>query len=600
MDEVFTVSTRRASAGWLLLVALLLAVSAYCATSVAQTDGDTAQVIHSATLTSLAGTQEAALPHVLTPADFSPQGSRVRYRLQFELTSLPAEPMGIYVPKMSLAGQVTLNGERIGACELGPLEQLRCLHRPYLFVPPASHWRSGRNTLEVEIYATGRQMNGLSAVTVGPAAQLSQGEYGQRRFVQVIVANGLAWAACCMGLIALSVSLALRGDRLYRWFGVTALAIALCNLNYTVTAPIVRPEVFSWLVFSANQLTAPLLMLTVLSFFRRDWPWARRALLAFMLIAPTAVWLSGSNRSVVAAMYAPFMLFGPLLAGASLRWAWRSRRGADLGMALSFAAVVACSFIDWFRLTGRSAFEGVYLVTYVIPSTIMVMGATLAGQLAKALHTARELAATLDQRVAERTEALQQANERLEALSTTDGLTGIANRRRFDDALASEWQRARRLRLPLTLVMVDVDHFKRFNDTYGHLAGDDCLRQLAQTLKRRMLRASDTTARYGGEEFALITGLDQTSALELAELIRQDVESQAVPIEGGPDAHITISAGVATVFPDEEHAPQVLIAQADEALYRAKNSGRNRVVVWTPAPGTSQTLAAQGEIGTTA
>ncbi|GAO23484.1 diguanylate cyclase [Alicycliphilus sp. B1] len=233
------------------------------------------QVLRAAVLTSLAGTQEVTLPHVLGPADFAPEGSRVRYRLDFELPAAAVaaaedEPLGVYVPKMSLAGRLMLNGERVGACDLGALEQLRCLHRPYLFVLPASQWRAGANTLEFEIFATSRQMNGLSSVSIGPARLLGDGPYGWRRFVQVTVANGLAWAAFCMGGIALCVSLALRGECLYGWFGATALAIALSNLNYTLTAPPVPPQFFSWFVFSVNQAMVLLLMLTVLSFFRRD------------------------------------------------------------------------------------------------------------------------------------------------------------------------------------------------------------------------------------------------------------------------------------------------------------------------------------------
>lgn len=557
--------------------ALLLLFLGFCCTAAFAAPS---QTIRTAKLAAADGSKEVSLPHVLSPSEYAPEGSLVRYRLQFELPAAISpddEPWGIYVPKLSLSGRTALNGEFIAACDFGLLSQLRCLHRPYLFVPPSSHWRAGPNTLEFEIFATSRQMNGLSAVTIGPAHVLREGEYGWRRFIQVTVANGLAWAAFCMGGIVLCVSLALRGDRLYGCFGVTALAIALCNLNYTLTAPPVPPRVFSWFVFSINHVTAPLLMLTVLLFFRRNVRWAQRGLIFFMVAAPAAIWLSGNNRTVVAMLYIPFMLLGPLLAVAAIRWSWHSRRKADHWMAWAFACVVASSFIDWFRLTGQSAFEGTYLVTYVIPSTVVVMGATLAGQLATALQTARDLATTLDRRVAERTEALTLANQRLEALSTTDGLTGLANRRHFDDILAKEWKRARRHGTHLALIMIDVDHFKRFNDTHGHLAGDDCLRQVAKVLTQRMLRGSDTPARFGGEEFAIITSMDLESALQMADLIRQDVAAQPIVLEGKGHAHVSVSVGVTAWVPDSTHATADLIALADEALYRAKHEGRNCV-----------------------
>ncbi|GAO23483.1 diguanylate cyclase [Alicycliphilus sp. B1] len=183
------------------------------------------------------------------------------------------------------------------------------------------------------------------------------------------------------------------------------------------------------------------------------------------------------------------------------------------------------------------------------------MGGTLASQLATALKTARELTATLDKRVAERTEALTLANQRLEELSTTDSLTGLANRRHFDDILAKEWQRARRLRHPLALLMIDVDHFKQFNDTYGHLAGDDCLRQVAQILKQRLLRGSDTAARFGGEEFAVITSMDLEGALHIAELIRQDVENHPVSVDGVDAVHVSVSIGLSALVPDGSRSP---------------------------------------------
>lgn len=536
--------------------------------------------VREATLVSAGGQRTVELPHVLAPADFAPEGSTVRYRLQFDRPAAPAgEPLAIYVPKMSLAGRLVLNGEQIGACELGPLQDLRCLHRPYLFVPPLSHWRDTGNTLEFEIYATSRQMNGLSAVSVGPAQALSRGDYSTRRTLQVAVVNGLTWVALALGFIVLCLWVVLKGHRLYGWFGATALAIGLNNLNYIITVPPVSPQVFSWFVFSITLVTAPLLMLTLLHFFRGKWQGLRRPLLAVIVLAPLAVWFSGNNRTVVAALYVPLMVLGLLVVGAALSWAARSRRAADWGMAGAFTAVVASSFLDWFRLTGKSAFEGVYLVTYVIPSTAVVMGATLAGQLATALRTARELTATLDKRVAERTEDLLRANHRLEELSATDGLTGLTNRRHFDTTLASEWQRARRQAQPLALLMLDVDRFKRFNDTHGHLAGDDCLRRVAQVLQARMLRSGDTTARYGGEEFAVISSANAQKAQEMAELIRQDIEQLVLPYPPEAPGMVTISIGVAALVPDDAHTPTDLIAQADAALYQAKQQGRNRVVV---------------------
>jgi diguanylate cyclase (GGDEF)-like protein len=165
-------------------------------------------------------------------------------------------------------------------------------------------------------------------------------------------------------------------------------------------------------------------------------------------------------------------------------------------------------------------------------------------------------------------------------LSDTDGLTGIANRCKLEEHLAQEWRRLLRDKKPLTLMMCDIDYFKRYNDLYGHQAGDECLKAVAKVLARHSQRSGDLAARYGGEEFTLVLpAVDQMGAAKLAEMIRQDVESLNIKHEGSPiSAFVTISIGIACQVPTTESATEKLIAVADSALYQAKASGRNRVV----------------------
>ncbi|NDY43219.1 diguanylate cyclase [Dissulfurirhabdus thermomarina] len=174
---------------------------------------------------------------------------------------------------------------------------------------------------------------------------------------------------------------------------------------------------------------------------------------------------------------------------------------------------------------------------------------------------------------------LEESNAALERLSTLDGLTGIANRRRFDEALAREWRRAARDGHELGLVLLDIDHFKAYNDTYGHLEGDDCLKQVAAAVEKAMRRPGDLAARYGGEEFAAIlpeTGID--GARKRAEAIRAAVEALGIPHEASPVAdHVTVSLGAAAAAPGKGGGPEDLIQQADAGLYAAKEGGRNRV-----------------------
>ena len=176
---------------------------------------------------------------------------------------------------------------------------------------------------------------------------------------------------------------------------------------------------------------------------------------------------------------------------------------------------------------------------------------------------------------------LSRSNRELKRLSSSDGLTGVANRRRFDEILAEEWQRAARTGMPLSLLFADIDFFKRYNDHYGHQAGDDCLKKVAEALQATVHRPADLVSRYGGEEFVLILP-DTTSegALAVANKILQNVETLNIPHEKSEAAnHVTLSIGIATLRPEEGGSTEQLVHLADEALYRAKERGRRCIEV---------------------
>ncbi len=166
-------------------------------------------------------------------------------------------------------------------------------------------------------------------------------------------------------------------------------------------------------------------------------------------------------------------------------------------------------------------------------------------------------------------------------MAETDPLTQLANRRKLDEALNHEWDRCRRLQSPLSVIMADVDHFKQYNDSFGHRAGDQCLRRIADIMGKHTRRAGELSARYGGEEFfLLLPHLDADNAFALAESIRNTIGKQA---DGGALRHpaniITISLGVATAIPGEGKTPEDLVLEADKAMYEAKRAGRNQTVV---------------------
>lgn len=191
-----------------------------------------------------------------------------------------------------------------------------------------------------------------------------------------------------------------------------------------------------------------------------------------------------------------------------------------------------------------------------------------------------ELNRELEAKVAERTCALKESNRKLEALSATDGLTGISNRRAFDLAMSEAWGCAARLGQSIALIILDVDLFKHYNDHYGHVQGDECLRKVAQLLDANTRRAGDMVARYGGEEFViLLPGSESESALRMAQTICVTLEKMALPHEPSPYQVVTISAGVAAFSPNNCETSEMLIKMADEALYQAKKQGRNQAVL---------------------
>jgi diguanylate cyclase (GGDEF)-like protein len=261
----------------------------------------------------------------------------------------------------------------------------------------------------------------------------------------------------------------------------------------------------------------------------------------------------------------------------------RSRQGWFLGAAVLGLALYALLTIGLYRLvirpvqllqrTARRMGQG-ELEARVPP----LRGREL-GELGEAFNAMAqrllEERQNLERTVAERTRELVAANVRLERLAVTDGLTGVFNHRRFQEALAQEVLRAARTQRPLSVLMVDVDHFKQFNDTFGHPAGDELLRRLAATLQNT-LRTTDLLARYGGEEFGII--LPETPkevAMQVAERIRQEVSGGLGQNEWR--SPVSVSVGVATWHGDG-HGPQALVSAADRALYAAKHRGRNRVV----------------------
>lgn len=216
--------------------------------------------------------------------------------------------------------------------------------------------------------------------------------------------------------------------------------------------------------------------------------------------------------------------------------------------------------------------DGTYLW---IEAHIRAMRDSHSGDLVEVLATMRDVSTRV-----EREMQLEEAKNRAETLAANDALTGLPNRRAFDEGFADAWQEARELGTPLSVLMIDVDFFKRFNDTYGHQAGDECLRKVAAAIRHSVRRPGDLPARYGGEEFAVILrNTDEALALSIAERIHSQLHQLLIQHTASPIGFITVSLGAATAPLIADADSDALLASADRALYAAKRAGRDRVIL---------------------
>lgn len=485
-----------------------------------------------------------------------------------------------------------------------PFDSRPIHHRNFVFLVPS-------NTESVTAFV---RTQTLGSVQI-PVRVVRSGEF----LAQEQIAFG--WQAVFLGIMLamalynLFVYLIVRHIT-YLWYVLTVVASALVQLN-------LNGLLFQWLwpdfPLLNRYFTAPIISLNIgfavlfaMSFLalRRYGPMLYRLAQVLVGVAVLSFFygLFGSYQTGIVIVGAFGAVVTPLafVTGLLVWWrgqvlagfyvlAWTPLLLGHLVLAVSKLGYIPRSFVTELAPQLGVALE-VILLSFALAYRINLERRGRLQAQEYALAVQRQANLTLEARVQERTEELERANEQLKAISLTDGLTQVANRRRFDEKLQAEWLRARRHQSPLSLLLLDIDHFKLVNDELGHLVGDDCLVSLAQLCAGELQRAGDLLARYGGEEFSvLLPSTSEEGAGRVAERLRMAIARTPVyPTDGGAPVNLTVSIGVATLIPTDGGEPAELIQRADEALYAAKNAGRNRVNRWVnssvysdPARGTS-------------
>ncbi|WP_297797340.1 diguanylate cyclase [uncultured Marinobacter sp.] len=463
-------------------------------------------------------------------------------------------------------------------------------HRHFAFLVPS-------NTEAVTAYVRVRTQGSVQIpVRIVPSKQFLAEEHLSYGWQAVFLGIMLA-----MALYNFFVFLIVRQPT-YLWYVLTVITAALVWLNFNgllfqwlwPDTPILN-RYFTAPAISLNIAFAALFTMSFLS-LQRFSPIAFRlfqgviALAVFMFVFGLfgAYQASTVIVSAFAAVVTPLAWLvglwvwrqGQVLAGFYVL-AWSPLLLGHLVLAVSKLGYLPSTFVTEFAPQFGVALE-VILLSFALAYRINLERQWRQEAQDHALAVQRHATETLEARVQERTEELERANEQLKDISLTDGLTQVANRRRFDERLAVEWNRACRQQDSLSLLMLDIDHFKRVNDRFGHLVGDDCLVSIAGLCANEIQRSGDLLARYGGEEFSvLLPATSGQGARSVAERLRTVIADNPVyPGDGTGPVNLTVSVGVATMTPDSGSEPEALIRRADEALYQAKESGRNRVVEW--------------------
>jgi diguanylate cyclase (GGDEF)-like protein len=477
----------------------------------------------------------------------------------------------------------------VGAEELGGSGSVEDPYRAQ-YMPQELFFESAGGTTTVTIQVANRHHRRmrLTRVYLGSAQQV-------RRMTHMrIIRDALLFGSLALlAVYHLVVFFLHQRDRAFLFFagvsGVAAMRLGITTERILVRVwPAMPPELMMKLGYAPAFLLLPLIVLYVhqLSPFDALRGTARVSRVAggafaLMILATTVrVYDWVFEYGII-----PILLFGAYALYLVFRYpTFDSRRGAVV-IATGGVIILATAVSDYLREIGLLHVPE--LLSVGILAFLLLQAYFLAWRFRTAYRETSNLAAEvqrlnrdLEFRISERTQELAEANDRLERISRTDGLTGIANRRYFDEHYEREWEHAVRNGTSIAAILADIDYFKAYNDHRGHLEGDACLRRIAGVLELGARRRIDLVARYGGEEFmVLLPDARLETAERVAEDLRTRIEALGIPHPAAPSGPVvTVSFGVAALEPGDEDAPETLLRQADRALYHAKALGRNRVV----------------------
>lgn len=354
---------------------------------------------------------EVSLPHRLGTSDFDADGSIITYRLTFDMPVASAGLQGIYISKLSLSGRLMRDGLPIWACGDEALSELRCLHRPHLIQLPFGFIEPGRNTLEVEVFADSRQMNGLSPVFIGPYGELYHEYYLLKRFLKIDLVRTLSIFAGVAGLLSLAAGFAARREQVFLVFAATAVFEAFSSFTLLAVDPAFDRPFTSWLVFSIRYVAVLLkLLLFHVAFGRFK---LRDPLLAYLLLlmifGPAAFAATDSNRLIVIALFF-LVLLGVLVTMVRIvRWTYNEPSKSNMFWAVAAILIFLSGLHDYLRLAGAATFDGIYVLNYVFPILIVLMGTMLFARMGQGLRAAEDFAQALNNEVTTRTAELETA-----------------------------------------------------------------------------------------------------------------------------------------------------------------------------------------------